>query len=1563
MSFVRQLSALIWKNFLFTIVRHPVGFILKCYGIPLVICALLIQLPIWVTPIHDFKSEAPAAIASLSDGITGKLAIIRPPHPGADIQRVIDKFTEPLSKSNLLYLDNDEALITACSKDTDGCHASVSFADSPETKAGNGTWNYTIRSDAGLWGKHTGGVERVYMPLQLAINNAITNSSQVPEAFAFGQQSTDIREVREQARNTITGIYLFVVFATHLVVVYNLASWITSDRDCGVSSLVDSMGGRWVSLARTLSWVLVLDVVCMPLYIAYGILYWQLLFPTSSAGPLIGWQILLGLSLNSSTVFAAAFFKRARASAIVICIVFLGLAVASQFFTTRPFPKPAPDTVRGLSLLFPSCGYTLYMFIMARWENQGVPASLSAFPPPPSDSPDVFVITQGAILGALALQSIVYLCFGLVAEWFMHGISFKNRDFSPDSSKSGAAAVSAKNLKKKFRPDIWDTIFYCGRRKPNVAVDDVTIEAHRGQIMCLVGQNGSGKTTTLQMIGGFLGMDAGQASFDASASQIGICPQKNIYWEELTVREHIVLWSGIKSGGETAEQIDELIADCDLAHKSDCLAKNLSGGQKRKLQLACMFVGNSSTCLIDECTSGLDPLSRQAIWDLLLRNRAGRSMIFTTHFLDEVDVLADHIVVLHKGKVKCQGSPAELNTTHGGGYKVIVERNPKSLAVMVPQEATVWQDRLVYEVGDSVAATQLSNKFSSAGVHDVVIAGPQFEDVFLNLAGEDGDSSLLKPPSLNDSHSQLTPGRETSFGRQVWILFAKRFKVLPRVWWPYFFICAIVIAADFGMVHPLTKYKTPPCSDYAPQLDPAYRMYFYYDDHCITFGSDYCDKIIVSPPSANSSMFNLVKDGYADMRNINATAYNAGFVTLLDNRKTWMDTMRNSTQWMQNGIYFGSGKDGDASVIAYGYTDYISNAQAPQILNIWSQATSNMEIDATFGSLPEISKNSGAGGWIFVIFYALVQAAYPAFFVVYPAIERRSKTRSLQYANGVRRTPHMVAYMLFDFFWIAVMSVVSSATLFPASGWTGSPWVMIVIFGLHGICGTFIAQIVGHVSNGPLKSFLASLTVSLILYAIGMGAFLGTSTKATDVISGVSWGLGLFLPIGNLIRAMMVGFNIAGLGCSNGVMKSEGSMDAYGGPILYLVIQVIALGTLSVWTDGGLPYIPLLSFRKRKASPTPADSASTELRNLAAGQDDVRAEALRTTQHDTDPLRVLNVTKRFGSNTAVSDVTFGLSPGEVLALLGPNGAGKSTLVNMIQSEFASTAGEIYLCGTDARSLSARKYLGVCPQHDSLDLLTTRQHLTLYARIRGVHDVKANVAYLLERLDLLPHARTMAAKLSGGNKRKLSLAIALMGMPPVLVLDEPTTAMDAMAKRSFWRIVESIASDHSILLTTHSMEEADRLASRTAIMASRMLAIGSTTQLRNKYGGGYSVSLTLRSAPESSQEEMQNVLDFIRARAQGTVALERDMLRGQIRFTMKPHEPATAKTGGDERQPAAIALWNLLDESKEPLGIQFYSIGGATLANAFMNVVRANNVREENSEANKKTIGQFLKNLL
>lgn len=116
--------------------------------------------------------------------------------------------------------------------------------------------------------------------------------------------------------------------------------------------------------------------------------------------------------------------------------------------------------------------------------------------------------------------------------------------------------------------------------------------------------------------------------------------------------------------------------------------------------------------------------------------------------------------------------------------------------------------------------------------------------------------------------------------------------------------------------------------------------------------------------------------------------------------------------------------------------------------------------------------------------------------------------------------------------------------------------------------------------------------------------------------------------------------------------------------------------------------------------------------------------------------------------------------------------------------------------------AARANLGVCPQFDAMDQMTAIEHLRFYARARGVADVEHNVEQVLHAVGLAPFKSRMAAKLSGGNKRKLSLGIALMGNPSVLLLDEPSSGMDAASKRVMWRTLSSVSSGRSLVLTTH-----------------------------------------------------------------------------------------------------------------------------------------------------------------
>lgn len=234
-------------------------------------------------------------------------------------------------------------------------------------------------------------------------------------------------------------------------------------------------------------------------------------------------------------------------------------------------------------------------------------------------------------------------------------------------------------------------------------------------------------------------------------------------------------------------------------------------------------------------------------------------------------------------------------------------------------------------------------------------------------------------------------------------------------------------------------------------------------------------------------------------------------------------------------------------------------------------------------------------------------------------------------------------------------------------------------------------------------------------------------------------------------------------------------------------------------------------------------------------------------------------------------------------------------------------------------------------------MTTREQLSFYAEIKGIGNVKENVDFIMSKLGLTPHASTYASNLSGGNKRKLSLGIALMGTPPVIILDEPTSAMDAIAKRGFWQVIKDITPGRTVLLTTHSMEEADTLGTRAAIISEKLLAVGTTQELRERYSNVNYVSLLLSSAPHSSVEEMELVRDWVFDNVRGA-KLERNMMGGQVQFTMP---------GRDEEGFSPVPkLVTLLEKRKKELGIEYYSVSGATLERVFLGVVRENFIEED-----------------
>ncbi|KAG1680693.1 ATP-binding cassette sub-family A member 1 [Nymphon striatum] len=225
--------------------------------------------------------------------------------------------------------------------------------------------------------------------------------------------------------------------------------------------------------------------------------------------------------------------------------------------------------------------------------------------------------------------------------------------------------VCIENLKKKY-----------GNK---VAVDNLSLRFYEGQITSFLGHNGAGKTTTISILTGLFPPTSGTAKIyqldirkdiDSIRCSLGMCPQHNVLFHELTVMEHLMFYAQLKGldKQKVLKESEQMIIDLGLPHKRNELSKNLSGGMQRKLSVAIAFVGGSRTVILDEPTAGVDPYSRRSIWELLLKYKKGRTIILTTHHMDEADLLGDRIAIISQGKLRCCGSSLFLKSQFGDGF-------------------------------------------------------------------------------------------------------------------------------------------------------------------------------------------------------------------------------------------------------------------------------------------------------------------------------------------------------------------------------------------------------------------------------------------------------------------------------------------------------------------------------------------------------------------------------------------------------------------------------------------------------------------------------------------------------------------------------------------------------------------------------------------------------------------------------------------------------------------------------------------------------------------------------
>jgi ATP-binding cassette, subfamily A (ABC1), member 3 len=1150
--------------------------------------------------------ELSAALDLVSGG-RNKLAFVNNGFSHGPIQSVIDKVIHDTGSfgGRIEVLSQEEELLTVCRnsiRGTSSCIAGAVFFSSP-SEGEAGRWNYTIRADGGLQTKivtdsSKNDVEIYILPLQHAIDRAISELEEgnatatvlpgTTEEYPYTSMTKKERlaQIRTRYMGGIIDILAVAFFIGVVGVTYQLTGAIASERESGMAQLLDCMmpnRKRWQpQMARIMANHLAFDILYGPGWVIMGIILSVGVFSKTSAAIVIIFNILSGLAMSSLSILGAAFFKKAQLSGITSVIASLLLAIIAQVAS-----KSGTASVAFLSLLFTPMNYVYFTIFMARWERQDLPTNLV------KKAPQNTSALPGIVLWIfLIIQIVAYPILGAWVERALYGTASKSRK---TTHLDDFTAVSLRGFTKEYPPSRLArlrAIFTRKRLTTVLAVNDLTLDATRGQIMVLLGANGSGKSTTLDSIAGLNSITSGDitVNYPEVGTGLGFCPQKNVLWDDLTVEEHVRIFNRIKSQKPSLKEENlELLASCDIDRKASARAKTLSGGQKRKLQLAMMFTGGSRVCCVDEVSSGLDPLSRRKIWDILLAERGSRSILLTTHFLDEAELLADHIAVLSKGTLKVSGTSVELKHKLGSGYRVHVYKThgQQQLPTYADVSHVRRDDQTVYSLADSAKAADFLGRIEGEGFAEYQVNGPTIEDVFLKVAEEvrnesthseksesghhlhevgshssnEGDSEKVARVVVKNESSaeppQLLDGHRISMPRQAMVLFAKRWVVLRRNTLPYLAALLIPIIAAGLVTLFLKNFQKAGCS-------PASTASI---SDIISLSTQVDYELVAGPRDRlgvdSVQLFATTLAGSTGVAGIAANT------TKLLESIHFVDSLAEFNDYIEShyanvtpgGFYLGD----QTSPPTFAWKGNADISFPLIIQNALDTLQTNISISSQYQAF-DVPWGADVGKALQLItYFGLAMAVYPSFFALYPTIERLRNVRGLHYSNGVRSAPLWLAYTIFDFMIVLLTSAVATIIFRAVTNvWYHLEYVFVVFF-LYGLASTLLSYVISLFSRSQLAAFAFAAGGQAVMFLLYFIAYMSVLTyspidQIDRNVNICHFTIAAISPVASLTRALFLTLNVFSITCRNREFASyPGSMTTFGGPILYLILQTFIL--------------------------------------------------------------------------------------------------------------------------------------------------------------------------------------------------------------------------------------------------------------------------------------------------------------------------------------------------------------------------------------------------------------------
>ena len=1078
-----------------------------------------------------------------------------------------------------------------------------------------------------------------------------------------------------------------------------------------------------------------------------------------------------------------------------------------------------------------------------------------------------------------------------------------------------------------------------------IAVNGVNLNFYKDEIFALLGHNGAGKTTLISMLTGMYEATQGTAIYEGVnildsmnmeifREKLGICPQHDILFEDLTIREHLEMFSIFK-GVESTEvdnEVNKTLHDFQLEDIQYMLAKNLSAGQRRKLSISISLIGGSKVIFLDEPSSGMDITSRRNLWEILKRQTDGKIIILTTHYMEEASVLGKRIGIINAGKMKCIGSPLFLIEKYGKFMSLnvtkeedcdsntiieFIKNNAEDIEYEALSEEIMFRIPIKNENSGKKTNFDLKSFFTKFDdnvkklrIKSYSVSMPTLEDVFLNVAAEDNNNikskEELEQQQENDKilyNSNLREDytKNSKFLNDFKISMKRRYLITIRDIKGFLMeiLCPIILTL-FGLL--LSKieigYKSGPVEVSFEELGKQNIIYSSYDDTNINLN----DFILEDIPS--TKIEGLTIDNFPDKKDAVKEYINK----IYEIQKDTEDSSKKEVDMASDDYtgYFGSlfMLDVDNSNKKYEFIIAL-NARVRQGLPIYShyflkhilEKACGKTLSITFTHYPlpmthDLSESKSFGNKIaIVLFLAIALALIPANFITIFVKERANNSKHLMRISGINITSYWIVNYIFELVKYYFTGGVCLLLLYLFDAYKDYLYISYITLGPSLVSSTYcLSFFFNNESDAQniviLINFLFGYLGSIIVNVLRGIESAKLVAKIIEYIFGVvpifCFDFAFILltnPMGiYLVDYPNEFYNFKG----DEMIKKFNLMLAM---VIYSSAECVLYTLLHIYIES-----QVYSFKKSTDNKLENDINDSEvikeinkvnnIEIISSSENDLIKIDGRTTIDDTKDLKeelyavkVKNLRKIYTNGCcskqesdiiAIKNLNFAIMPGECFGLLGLNGAGKTTTFKCITQELSQDNGKIYVNNTDISGHfnELNELFGYCPQFDAIfELLSVYENLEFYASIKGIKksSIQSLVNAMIKEMALDEFTNKIAGRLSGGNKRKLAVAISMLCNPPIILLDEPSTGMDPEARRFMWSVIHKMSTKgrkSSVIMTTHSMDEAETLCKRMAIMVNgEFVCMGKANQIKDKYGYGYEADVRIKPMNESQKKEI------------------------------------------------------------------------------------------------------------